>query len=251
MTDFGLDFSMTTWGSPDAPKRALLLHGLQGVGQVFFKVAKVLVANGQYCFSEDHMHMEHEELMAQAMYFTRTYFSANSRHEMIKGHRLIQQRVDAPDLLGHGWAPRSTSLPSASDSTPTAEAGRYTIPLISSHLAQHLSSTKYDVIAGVSFGSTALLPLLTSFKHPPARAVLVEPILDMPPVGPERVAAMVKGVETPPSEEEVAKMNPTWSREECVLRRMGVLQLDKRVVGDLFDVSAFGLERDDPAWLCL
>jgi hypothetical protein len=32
-------------------------------------------------------------------------------------------------------------------------------------------------------------------------------------------------------------MNPTWSREECVLRRMGVLQLDKRVVGDLFDVG--------------
>jgi hypothetical protein len=47
MTDFGLEFSMTTWGSPDAPKRALLLHGLQGVGQVFFKVAKILVANGK------------------------------------------------------------------------------------------------------------------------------------------------------------------------------------------------------------
>lgn len=47
MPEFGLEFSMTTWGSPDAPKRALLLHGLQGVGQVFFKVAKILVANGE------------------------------------------------------------------------------------------------------------------------------------------------------------------------------------------------------------
>ena len=48
MSEFGLGFSMTTWGSPDAPKRALLLHGLQGVGQVFFKVAKILVTNGGY-----------------------------------------------------------------------------------------------------------------------------------------------------------------------------------------------------------
>ena len=47
MFEFGLEFSMTTWGSPDAPKRALLVHGLQGVGQVFFKVAKILVANGE------------------------------------------------------------------------------------------------------------------------------------------------------------------------------------------------------------
>ena len=66
--------------------------------------------------------------------------------------------------------------------------------------------------------------------------MLVEPILDMPPFPPEKVEATVKGVEQPPTEEEVSRMNPTWSREECVLRRMGVLQLDKRVVADLFDV---------------
>ena len=118
------------------------------------------------------------------------------------------------------------------------------MPLISAHLAEHLSSTSYDVVAGVSFGSTALLPLLTAFKHPPARAVFVEPILDMPPVPADRVEGMVKGVQNPPTEEAVAEMNPTWSREECVLRRMGVLQLDKRIVGDLFDVSETPLRLD-------
>jgi hypothetical protein len=59
----------------------------------------------------------------------------------------------------------------------------------------------------------------------------------MPPLPADRVEAMVRGVQAPPTEEDVARMNPTWSREECVLRRMGVLQLDKRVVGDLFDVG--------------
>jgi hypothetical protein len=43
-----LSFSMTTWGSPAASKRALLLHGLQGNGQVFFKVQEYLVKAGEW-----------------------------------------------------------------------------------------------------------------------------------------------------------------------------------------------------------
>jgi hypothetical protein len=41
-----LQFSMTSFGSQKAPKKALLLHGLLGTGPVFFKVADRLVKDG-------------------------------------------------------------------------------------------------------------------------------------------------------------------------------------------------------------
>lgn len=44
---FDLEYSVTSWGSPKAPKRALLLHGLMGTGAVFFKVAEILIKNGK------------------------------------------------------------------------------------------------------------------------------------------------------------------------------------------------------------
>jgi uncharacterized protein YchJ len=42
-----LEYSVTSWGSPTAPKRALLLHGMMGTGAVFFKVAEILIKNGE------------------------------------------------------------------------------------------------------------------------------------------------------------------------------------------------------------
>jgi esterase/lipase len=41
-----LQFSITTFGSQKAEKKALLLHGLMGTGAVFFKVADKLVKDG-------------------------------------------------------------------------------------------------------------------------------------------------------------------------------------------------------------
>lgn len=135
----------------------------------------------------------------------------------------MQQKVDAPDLLGHGWAPHSSE--------------RYTIQSIASYLAKHISEEKYDVVAGVSFGSTAILPLLEQMKYPPKRAVLVEPILDMPPPSDERIKGMADGCKNPPSEEELMKSNPKWIREEAILKRMAFVQMDSRLITDLFDVS--------------
>lgn len=133
------------------------------------------------------------------------------------------QRVDAPDLLGHGWAPRSSKP--------------YTIPLIASHLATHISTEKYDVIAGVSIGSTAILPLLTQLKYPPARAVLVEPVLDIPAASDEHIAEMIRKCAEPPSEDELLKSNPKWVREEAILKRLALVQMDPRLIRDLHDVS--------------
>ncbi|KAI9638290.1 Alpha/Beta hydrolase protein [Dioszegia hungarica] len=181
-----LEYSVTSWGSPTAPKRALLLHGMMGTGAVFFKVAEILIKNGYV------------------------------RH----AHSL---RVDAPDLLGHGWAPHA----------PSSE--RYTVPLLASYLAQHVSKEKYDVVAGVSFGSTAILPLLAQMQHPPARAVLVEPILDMPCPTPERIAEMLGSCSDPPSEEKLMQSNPKWIREEAILKRMAFVQMDSRLITELFD----------------
>jgi hypothetical protein len=39
-------FSLTSFGTQKAPKKALLLHGLMGTGAVFFKVADKLVKDG-------------------------------------------------------------------------------------------------------------------------------------------------------------------------------------------------------------
>lgn len=74
-------------------------------------------------------------------------------------------------------------------------------------------------------------------KYPPARAVLVEPILDMPVPSDERVAEMVSGCDNPPSEEELLKANPKWIKEEAILKRLAFVQMDSRLISDLFDVS--------------
>lgn len=74
-------------------------------------------------------------------------------------------------------------------------------------------------------------------QHPPARAVLVEPILDMPCPTPERIAEMLGSCSDPPSEEKLMQSNPKWIREEAILKRMAFVQMDSRLITELFDVS--------------
>jgi hypothetical protein len=135
---------------------------------------------------------------------------------------LILQRVDCPDLLGHGWAPH----------TPP-----YTIAALAKHLADNITET-YDVIGGVSFGSTiaaALYPLLSS---KPGRVVLAEPLLDHPAFDEEKIQGTINGLENIPTEEEILKGNPTWIRAEATLRRMSMAQIDPDVIRGLFEVGS-------------
>jgi hypothetical protein len=150
----------------------------------------------------------------------------------VKETTLRHQRVDCPDLLGHGWAPH----------TPP-----YTITALAKHLADNLAET-YDVIGGVSFGSTiaaALYPLLAS---KPSRLVLAEPLLDHPPFDEEKIQGTVDGTENIPSEDEIMKANPTWIKAEATLRRLSLTQIDPRAIRQLFEVCPYRcfLKRNPP-----
>jgi hypothetical protein len=123
--------------------------------------------------------------------------------------------------LGHGWAPH----------TPP-----YTITALARHLADNLAES-YDVIGGVSFGSTiaaALYPLLPS---KPSRLVLAEPLLDHPAFDEDKIAGAVETTKTIPTEEEILKGNPTWIAAEATLRRMSLTQIDPDAIRQLFEVS--------------
>lgn len=188
-----LQFSITTFGSQRAEKKALLLHGLMGTGAVFFKVANELVKDG--------------------------YVSGPMRRTILR-----YQRVDCPDLLGHGWAPH---IPP------------YSIQALVKHLADNLSED-YDVIGGVSFGSTIAAVLYSFLGSKPARMVLAEPLLDHPSFSEEKIQSAVDGTKNIPSEDEIMKANPTWIRAEATLRRLSLTQIDPLAIRQLFEVSQHG-----------
>lgn len=133
---------------------------------------------------------------------------------------LNPQRVDCPDSLGHGWAPHRPP---------------YSIESLARHLADNLAE-KYDVIGGVSFGSTvaaALYPLL-SFK--PSRLVLAEPLLDHAVFPQAQIDGAVAGTKDIPTEAEILQNNPNWIPAEATLRRMSLTQIDPEVIRQLFQV---------------
>lgn len=134
---------------------------------------------------------------------------------------LIPQRVDAPDLLGHGWAPHVPS---------------YTIPILAQHLADNLTEP-YDLIGGVSFGSTIVAALYPLLKHKPRRIVLAEPLFDHPAPPDDQIQGMVNGTKEIPSEETLLKTFPKWIPEEAILRRLSLNQMDPEAIIQLFDVS--------------
>jgi hypothetical protein len=118
---------------------------------------------------------------------------------------------------------------------------------LAKHLADNLAET-YDVVGGVSFGSTiaaALYPLLAS---KPSRLVLAEPLLDHPPFDEEKIQGAVDGTENIPSEDEIMKANPTWIKAEATLRRLSLTQIDPRAIRQLFEVCPFRcfLKRNPP-----
>lgn len=131
-----------------------------------------------------------------------------------------EQRVDCPDLLGHGWAPHRPP---------------YTIERLAQHLAESLNE-QYDVIGGVSFGSTVAAALYPLLATKPKRLVLAEPLLDHPPFPQTLIDGAVAGTKDIPTEEAILKGNPTWIPAEATLRRMSLTQIDPEVIKQLFQV---------------
>ena len=131
------------------------------------------------------------------------------------------QRVDCPDLLGHGWAPHREI---------------YSIPALAEHLADNLVES-YDVIAGVSFGSSVAAALYPLLSTKPTRMVLAEPLLDHPPFPQELIEGAIQGTKDIPTEASILKGNPTWIAAEATLRRMSLTQIDPEAIRQLFEVS--------------
>lgn len=190
-----LSFAITTFGSQGAAKKALLIHGLMGTGAVFFKVAERLVKDGYVSCS------------------TNTFGE----------YQPNDQRVDCPDLLGHGWAPHRET---------------YTIETLAKHLAENLVES-YDVIGGVSFGSSVAAALYPLLSTKPKRLVLAEPILDHPPFPQDLIDGAIGGTKNIPTEESILKGNPTWIPAEATLRRMSLTQIDPEAIRQLFQASTF------------
>lgn len=129
--------------------------------------------------------------------------------------------MDAPDLLGHGWAPHVPS---------------YTVETLAQHLADNLKGP-YDLIGGVSFGSTIAAALYPLLKEKPRRMVLAEPLFDHPAPPDADIEGMVNGTKDIPSEESLLKTFLKWSPVEAILRRLSLNQIDPEAISQLFGVS--------------
>jgi hypothetical protein len=135
--------------------------------------------------------------------------------------------VDCPDLLGHGWAPHRAP---------------YNVHTLAQHLADNLSEN-YDVIGGVSFGSTIAAALYSLLAIKPKRLVLAEPLLDHPAFDHAKIDGAVDGTNNIPTEESILQANPTWIAAEATLRRMSLTQIDPEAIRQLFGVSQVVIPR--------
>ncbi|WVW84575.1 hypothetical protein I302_106609 [Kwoniella bestiolae CBS 10118] len=130
---------------------------------------------------------------------------------------------------GHGWAPHSRP---------------YDVQTVTKHLADHLSNqdVPYEVIAGVSFGSSFAASLFSALPEDqkPKRLVLAEPILDYPPFTKEALDGMINFTKDIPTEESILKANPSWIRAEAVLRRLSLSLIDPEVIVQLSDAMVKG-----------
>ncbi|KAH7927994.1 alpha/beta-hydrolase [Leucogyrophana mollusca] len=180
--------SVTCWGSPSAPKRALLIHGLMSSSGCWFRVAQALANEG--------------------------YF------------------VTAPDLLGHGTAPRSADC-----SLATLAAALH--PLFD-------ATRPFSIIVGHSFGGVVALALLSILPTTHITPVL---LLDPPILPPdqtpahkqsmqrtERICAVVVEEVTSkiPTVDGLMSANPKWSREDAVWKVLGAQLCDPAAIEAIF-----------------
>lgn len=99
---------------------------------------------------------------------------------------------------------------------------------------------RYDIVAGISFGSTilaAVLHLLEARLYP-TRAVLGDPVLDMDCTAypHSRQEGMTREAHPFPLEEDLVKL-PGWSRQDAILKRWSLTRTEPDAVYGLFKVS--------------
>ncbi|EIW75420.1 alpha beta-hydrolase [Coniophora puteana RWD-64-598 SS2] len=174
----------TSWGAPDAPKRALLVHGLTSSSQLWCRIALLLVARGYH--------------------------------------------VVAPDLPGHGIAPR---LPASS----------YSLDALSLALKPHVTPGPPDLIIGHSLGGIVMLNLLHNGAICPrpgrcTHVVIIDPPLDLTLEQSDFYGTIFKAsARRSPGAEAYRAMFPKWTEEDAAWKVRGDEMCDEACVDALFD----------------
>ncbi|WWC70679.1 uncharacterized protein I206_104630 [Kwoniella pini CBS 10737] len=142
---------------------------------------------------------------------------------------ILVAEVDAPDLLGHGWAPH---------------VPEYSVKTVTQHLADNLKDQDipYEVIGGVSWGSSfaASLFSLLPENQKPKRLIMAEPIMDYGPRNDSDLERMLNTTKDIPTEESILKANPSWIRAEAILRRLSLSLIDPQVIEQLSNAMGSG-----------
>lgn len=200
--------STSTWGDPNAAKRAILIHGLISCSQSWARVAKLLVEAGI-------------ELPSQ--------FSSHNWSDNIKIN-VLGYYVVAPDLPGHGYASRPS----------TTEGKEYTVDKFATslHALFAPSAAPVSLIIGHSLGSLVALSLLSLLPGHNTRCILIDAALE---VTPDEIPGVrdehVRAVTQVRTFEQTAAAYPLWGREDVIGKVNGELLCDAGVVNAIVDVS--------------
>lgn len=136
--------------------------------------------------------------------------------------------MEAIDLPGHGFGDKLE---------------QYSFQGFVDCLHQHMQQAqRYDIVAGISFGSTILAALLhlLDAKLCPSRAILGDPVLDMDctPYPLSRRKGMTQNADPFPGEDDLARL-PGWSRQDAMLKRWNLTRAVPEAVYALFQVSEY------------
>ena len=181
------------WGAADAPRTALLLHGLSSASAVWWRVADLLAARGF--------------------------------------------RVVAPDLRGHGDAPRTLRYP----------LGALAADVLRLHPGGAGDDTPWDLLIGHSLGGAVAVLALAHDPSWAKAAVLVDPALrnlrtDNPVAFAAFVAASIDEVERPDAAV-IQAAHPDWHAEDVHLKvRAAQLTSRHTVEGVLGDTARWDVE---------
>ncbi|EIW75430.1 alpha beta-hydrolase [Coniophora puteana RWD-64-598 SS2] len=169
----------SVWGNPDAPKRALLVHGITCSSQIWCHVAHLLVDQGYY--------------------------------------------VVAPDLLGHGIAPR---------------ASEYSFDALVKALVPYVSPVSPDLIIGHSLGGLVTLGLIQYIpeESQPVHAVIVDPPVHLTTEQYNMYRVIFTGaVREPQGADAYAKMFPRWQLSDAAWKSFADELCDPACVDALFN----------------
>jgi pimeloyl-ACP methyl ester carboxylesterase len=178
---------LTGWGAPDAPRTALLLHGLTSAGAVWWRVADGLARSGF--------------------------------------------RVVAPDLRGHGSAPRTLGYPLGA--------------FASDALRLRTDDGAWDLVVGHSLGGATAILALAADPSWARAALLVDPVIDGRAPSPEAGARFAAGAIAEVEEADAVRIqasHPDWHPEDVHLKVVAARQTSRHVVEAVLDGIGHDLE---------